>query len=200
VDDDFEYYLDSETHRFIRMKATQLAGRYGFRRDEREDVQQSLILACVARFRGFDPTKGSWEGFMRAVVNHAIATLIEARRAARRGHSWYHVSAEASSSDDWRNASPLSDSISEDFYRDRMGGGSQPFERILHLRLDVESAVEALPAELKCICRLLMALNHVAQVAVVIGVSRATLHRRVCTIRDAFVTAQLSNYAQRQKP
>jgi RNA polymerase sigma-70 factor (ECF subfamily) len=200
VDDDFDNHLDPDTLRFIRQKACQIAGRYGFSRDEVDDISQSLIVACIPRFAHFSSSRGSRHHFIRSVVNHAVATLIETRRATRRGHTLCHISVDASSSHDSKDTGTVSNSISEDRYHDRMGGGAKPFERLVHLRLDVEDAIAALPAELERVCRLLMVFNHVAQVAHVIGISRATLYRRVCAIREVFVRAQLCRYAERQEP
>jgi len=191
MDDDFEHHLDNHTLKFIRFKARQLAGKYGFRPDEREDIEQSLILDCLQRLRRFDPGRGSRQSFGCGVVGHAVATLIEARRARHRGYGVPHVSLDASHDFEGADAYFL---ISEDQYRARMGLHSSPLEQILAIEIDVNLAVAALPCDLARICRLLMDLESTTQVAVVIGISRATLHRRIQAIRQAFLLYALFRY------
>jgi hypothetical protein len=111
VDDDLERYLNSDDLRFIRFKANQLAGKYGFRSDEIEDIQQSLVLDSLKRFEHFDSRRGSRLTFNRSVVNHAVATLIEARKAAHRGFGVCHVSLTSTSDDNSPNSPAFADFI-----------------------------------------------------------------------------------------
>jgi RNA polymerase sigma factor (sigma-70 family) len=197
MDDDLEQFPDTATRRFVRTKARQLAGKYGFRTDEIEDIQQSLILECIERLPHFDPQRGSRARFLRGVANHAIANLIESRRARCRGYWVRHGSLSAVSDSESPNARALVEVISNDAYRTRLGIGSRPFDQTLHFELDIARAIDALPADLGRICRLVMALDGLAQVASAIGVSRATLHRRVLVIRAAFSDTSLPNYFHR---
>lgn len=196
--DDLEQFPDTDTVRFIRIKARQLAGRYGYLRDEFEDIQQSLTLECIARFRHFDPRRGNRRGFIRAVVHHAIANMIESWSAPCRGYCIRHTPIIAASESD-RGARSLADMISEDGDWDRVGLDPRRFDRTLHLKLDIERVIDALPADLGHICRLLMILDGIAQVAAAIGVSRATLHRRVRLIRAAFAPAGLHSQIHEQR-
>lgn len=196
MDDDFERYLDIDTLRLIRRKARYLAGRYGFQLYEAEDIQQSLILDCLERLRRFDPQRGTRANFARSIVSHGVATLIEARRCRRGGYDVGHLSLSAPIDNNNLNRSTLADVISENDYHNRMGRSSKPVEQILHLKLDVNRAIAALPDSLRRICRLLMVLDHVAQVGAAVGISRATLHRRIRIIRAAFARFPLSDYKQ----
>jgi hypothetical protein len=63
-------------------------------------------------------------------------------------------------------------------------------EAKLNLRLDVERILIRLPAGRVKLCRLLMAGGSAVDVATVVGISRATLYRRLQEIRMAFVEAR----------
>jgi RNA polymerase sigma-70 factor (ECF subfamily) len=80
VDDNFDTYLSSTILRFIRFKASQIAGRYGYRRDEIEDIQQTLIVECMERLPRFDTRRAGQRTFMRLVINRGIATLVGSQK------------------------------------------------------------------------------------------------------------------------
>ncbi len=183
MDDDVKQFLNDDILSYIRRKAKQLAGKYGFHRDEIEDIQQRLILDCLQRVRRFDSRRGPRDCFARHVVKHGVARLIESQRATRRGYGIrlcsLNAGAEAESPD-------LAELISEDGCIPRRGWPPPMAEERLLLRLDVANTVDKLPADLRQICHLLTVMDGVAQVAAVIGISRATLHRRIRLVRSAF--------------
>lgn len=194
MDDDFEHsLLNDDALRFIRIKAKQIAGRYGFQPYEAADIQQSLILDCLERFAHFDPKRGSPRSFIRSVVNHGVANLIESQRARRRGYGVRHSSLNSSFDINDPSSPEIVDIVSDDGNLKKTGRHGPSIEQSLQLKLDVERAITALPDDLRRICRLLMVLDHVAHVATAIGVSRATLHRRMRIIRDAFAQFPLSH-------
>lgn len=187
MDDDVEQFLNNDILDFIRRKAKQLAGKYGFHRDEIEDIQQCLIVDCLQRVRRFDARRAPRDRFARHVVKHGVARLIESRRAIRRGHGARLCSLSGRADEDSPN---LADLISDDGGIRKGGSASARFEHHLLMRLDVAQTLVALPADLRRICRLLMVLDHAAQVAAAIGISRATLYRRMRIIRAHFVSAR----------
>jgi DNA-directed RNA polymerase specialized sigma24 family protein len=185
VGDDLEPYLTTEILGLIRHKARQLAGKYGFRRDEFEDIHQSLVLDFLERSRRFDSRRGSERSFARSVINHGVATLIEAQNAQGRGHRFHHLSLSAPSDD----ANPNSPAVVE-----MISDPAQVSAGTLQRRVDVVKAIKALPARLRQVCLLLMVVDRIAQVATIVGISRATLQRRIQLIRKAFTEARLSDY------
>ena len=192
--DHFERHLDQRVLRFIAFKANQLAGRYGFRRDEARDLQQTLIIEYLERLPGFDPRRGSPTTFSNVVINRAIATIIESQTASRRDYRRCQHSLNAGWNGRTPNPPEVIETISDDEYSARIGRRSRRFEQSLHLRHDVQRAVTGLPPELSRICRLLMAVDGLGTVAKAAGISRATLHRRMRAIRDAFSHARLFSY------
>lgn len=186
-DDRSTHSLDDETLGFVRFKARQIAGRYGFHRDEFEDVQQTLIAHCLERMARFDSRRGSPHTFASIVINRGIATIIESQKARCRD---YRLCQSFDSLPD------LGKSIAEGEDYSRLASYSRSFEQTF-LTLDVQRTVAVLPPELRRICHLLMVIDRLAGVAKAAGVSRATLHRRMRSIRAAFVQARLSDYFPR---
>jgi DNA-directed RNA polymerase specialized sigma24 family protein len=183
VDDDFEQILNDQILSFIRRKAKQLAGKYGFRRDACKDIEQSLILECLQRARRFDARRGRPDHFARHLVKHAVAKLIESQRSRRRGFGFRLCSLDARLGDD--DQVSRAGLIATDGYS--MTQGWRPaFEQGMLQRLDVVRAIATLPPDLRRICHLLMVLDHAGQVGSVVGISRATLYRRLQEIRAAF--------------
>lgn len=178
-------HLAADTLKLIRCKASQLAGRYGFSHDEFEDIQQSLIVDFLERSPLFVERRASQRGFARAIVNHCVATLIESKKAQRRGYGICHVSLSFP-----LDASSTHSSIVTEMIADP----SQLSASGLQLRVDVAKTLATLPSELRQICLQLMMAGHMGDLAALIGVSRATLHRRVRTIRAFFQEAQLHRY------
>jgi RNA polymerase sigma factor (sigma-70 family) len=191
--EDCERYLDAETLRLVRFKANQIAGRYGFARDEVEDIQQTLIAECLERLPRFDPRRGAKGTFARFVINHRIATLVRSQKAPCRDYS-RRRSLNSSRYDADSTSPEACKIISVDDYHSRMGPNPRPVEQSLGIKHDVQRAIDALPPELRRICCLLMVLDRIAQVATAAGISRATLHRRMRTIQDAFSCARLHDY------
>ena len=187
-------HVDYQTLRLIGFKAYQLAGRYGFARDEKEDLQQILIVECLQRQRHFDSRRGSAATFAEVIITNAVATMVESRKAQCRDYRRCQRSLNAPSNSADPSSPELAEVTSDDDYRCRMGRISRPFHQNLHLRHDLRRAIAALPPEQRRLCRLLMRLDGIAQVAKAAGVSRATLHRRMRAIRDAFSGARLSDY------
>jgi DNA-directed RNA polymerase specialized sigma24 family protein len=187
VDDDLKNSLD-EVLRFIPWKARQLAGKYGFRYDEKEDIEQELRLACLKRSSCFDPTRSKPHTFMRLVVNHRVAALIESQKAQCRDYR-LRRSLEDSCDGTDRTFSGLADFVFSQNQRQWTR-----FEYNQHRQLDIQRAVTNLPPLLRHICRLLIAIDDVSLVAAAAGISRATLYRRIQQIRQRFIEAKLQDY------
>lgn len=194
--DYFERRLD-DVVRLAAFKANQLAGKYGFASDEREDIQQTLVLECLRRCGHFNSQRGNTATFTRIVIKHAVATLIGAQKSHRRDYRRCQRSLNSPAQRTDPSSPEVAEVISDEDYHFRMGRTARPFHQAVHLRHDVRRAVEALPPELRQICRLTIALDTMTLIAEAAGISRATLYRRMRSIREAFIRAGLSQYIAR---
>jgi DNA-directed RNA polymerase specialized sigma24 family protein len=66
-------------------QASREARRFRLDRADRDDLAQDLLVAMVARRALYDPSAGSWQGFLQAVAWHAVLDRRRARRRAAAG-------------------------------------------------------------------------------------------------------------------
>ena len=182
----------------VRAKAAGLAGKYGFSLSDRDDIRQDLLLDCVVRLRKFDPARSSRPTFLRRVVRHRIATLLDAQRAGCRDHWRCRDSLDAPAQFAAGSSIPLKETLSADDYEARIGRNTLSSRERLELRIDVDGAISLLPADLSAVAVLLKS-EGVVEVAHRLGISRATTYRRLAQIRLVFAAAGLSGYL-RQPP
>jgi RNA polymerase sigma-70 factor (ECF subfamily) len=180
----------------IRMTAGQLIGNYGFTVAEREDLQQDILADCLLRLRKFDPTRSSCLTFLRRIVRHRVATLVDAQCAARRDFRRCGHSLDGPAGPITGESVPLAETLSADDYRARSGLNSLSSRERLELRLDVDSAIALLPADLAVVAALLKSVS-VVEAAERLVLSRATVYRRINDIRRIFKSAGLDLYLSR---
>jgi hypothetical protein len=84
--------------------------------------------------------------------------------------------------------------ISDDEVAIRLGRRSRPAAELANLRLDVERLVNGLPPELVSVARLLLEGESNVEVAGRLGLSRASLYRRIAQLRQIFRNAGLDSY------
>ena len=168
----FANELDLDVRRVVAFKALQLAGSYGFSRDEASDIAQDLALDYLKRRARYDRSRSAPGTFLRTVVGNRSATLAKRQSAQcrdyRRTVSIRHdvggPSAQRASATTCRNLREVRQNF----------------------RLDVIAAVKRLPPQLRRICELLIVLESASEVAETLAISRATLYRRLIEIRDLF--------------
>jgi len=172
VDCQFEYHLSSSTLRFIRFKARQLAGRYGFRCDETDDIAQTLGLLVLERAAQFDGRRSNPQTFAVVVINSGIASIIKAHKARRR---------------DYRLCQPL------DWPPDN--SGRIPIVRDFgpsivecDLRTDVARVLGQLDSADQRVAMALMKHSPM-ETSRELGLARSTIYRNIRRLRTAFTAA-----------
>lgn len=157
--------------------ASRLIATAGFRRDDREDLRQEIILDLLRRTPRFDSARGEWQGFVRGVFRHRQIGLIVQRRRRR----WEVLAGDLGPP--------------EDGHVDRLDAldcrrRTDPAP-VSQLRLDVSRVVAGLPPGLRSLAGVLSQMP-VSEVCQHTGKSRATVHRMTVQIRKAFVNAGLA--------
>jgi RNA polymerase sigma-70 factor (ECF subfamily) len=180
----------------IRIKAAQLAGCYGFRWADREDIQQELWLDAFVRFRRFDASRSSRRTFLCRVVNHRIATLIKTRSASCRDFTRCQRSLDEPVTRD--RFGQLGDAVSAGEYTSQLGRPSLSWGEHAELRADIDKAIALLPAEQATIAKLLESAG-VGEIARQLAVPRATIYRRIAAIREAFGAVGLDQYLRQPR-
>ena len=179
--------------RLIRYKARRLIGQAGFTASDREDIEQELILDLLRRLPKYNPKRAQRNTFIARVVEHKIATLIEAQKAGIRDYR----RCRCSLSDRFEDEDGRSVERAETFYQEdyllRTGAQSRPSDDLSTLAIDVTAVLEGLPPELHNLCWRLMA-ETVSEISRDTGVPRGTIYESIKKLREILEDAGLRDY------
>jgi hypothetical protein len=163
-------------------KAGQLAGRYGFSKDDREDLKQDFIWDYLRRCRHHDPNRSPCRAFVIHVLQNRVATLIASQKAQSRDYRRWGGSLDTSVENSW---SAL-----------RLNLTDETPPGIQDLRIDLSRVVAALPAALAEVTKLL-ASHTPTEAATALSVPRLRVYRRIAELRTIFRRAGLEEYLPR---
>jgi RNA polymerase sigma-70 factor, ECF subfamily len=192
--------VDEFAVRLIKRKVRRLVGQAGFREADRQDLEQELVLDVIERLSRFDPRRSKRETFITRLVEHHIASLIEARKAGVRDYR-----KEAGSLDE---LAPVGEGAGGDLPPILRGGDyvrraiseARREEELRQLRVDLEGVVSRLPEgsrfDLLSLCRRLETKS-VSGVAKELGVPRSTIYEAIQEVRAEFKRAGLDVYLRR---
>ena len=185
--------IDPYAAGLIRFKARQLVGKAGFTASDREDIEQELRLDLLRRLPKYNPKRAQLNTFIARVVEHRLASLIEAQKAGIRDYRRCRCSLNECFEDaDGRSVERV-DTFDQEDYLLRTGGQSRPSEELSALAIDVAAVIEGLPHELRNLCRRLMA-ETVSEISRDTGVPRGTIYESIKKLREIFKDAGLRNY------
>ena len=177
----------------IRYKARQLIGQAGFTPSDREDLEQEMVLDLLRRLPKYNPERAKLNTFIARVVEHKIASLIQAQKAGIRDYRrWAYSLNERFEDEDGRSVERV-DTIDQEDYLLRTGAQSRPSEELNALAIDVAAVIEALPPELRELCRRLKA-ETVTEISRDTGVPRGTIYESIKKLREIFEDAGLREY------
>jgi RNA polymerase sigma-70 factor (ECF subfamily) len=166
---DDKIVFDKFTRSIIRRKIKQLVGRAGFTRQDREDLEQELMLRLLQSLHRFDPDQGHQNVFVTTVIERAFAMIVRERLAKKRDGGVVR------SLDD----EPV-DSLPSD-------------QEAFDLASDLADILARLPDDLRALAERLKSQS-VSQAARDLGVPRTTLQRQVQRLRQIFEDAGLRIY------
>lgn len=182
--------LDSFTEGFVRKSARRLAGKFGFSRDDREEIEQILYLKLAKHLPAADPDSPRWKAFVAVTVRRQISNLVRACLAEKRHRhvTSIHVVVDEDGLLD------LASTI-EDSERGKHAGISRRDDiELTELRLDVAEALSALSDEtLRAYCESLKQ-ESLSQAARDAGIPRTTMASRLGKVRKVFENKGLKNY------
>ena len=185
--------IDPYAAGLIRFKARQLVGKAGFTASDREDIEQELTLDLLRRLPKYNPKRAQLNTFIARVVEHRLASLIEAQKAGIRDYRRCRCSLNECFEDaDGRSVERV-DTFDQEDYLLRTGGQSRPSEELSALAIDVAAVIEGLPHELRNLCRRLKA-ETVTEISRDTGVPRGTIYESIKKLREIFKDAGLRNY------
>ena len=185
--------IDPYAAGLIRFKARQLVGQAGFTASDREDLEQEMILDLLRRLPKYNPKRAQLNTFIARVVEHKIATLIEAQKAGIRDYRRCRCSLNDRFEDADGRLVERVDTFDQEDYLLRTGGQSRPSEELSALAIDVAAVIEGLPPELRNLCWRLMA-ETVSEISRDTGVPRGTIYESIKKLREIFEDAGLRDY------
>jgi len=185
--------IDDYAVRIIRYKARQLVGRVGFTESDRQDLEQEMVFDLLRRLPKFKPERAQRNTFIARVVEHNIATIIEAQKAGMRDYRLCSCSLNDRFENEEGGSVERIDTINQDDYLQRTGKLSRPISDLRGLSIDVRSAVEKLPPELRELCKRLQ-IESVTDISRDTGIPRGTIYESIKKLRALFEDAGLRDY------
>lgn len=186
-------FLSDYARTLIRVKARQLVRRPEFTACEVDDLEQELTLHILTKLDRFDPSRGSLNTYFARIVNTAIAMLIRERgRIKRNGGAGVEIESLEKMVDQPEGSPiPLWATISDSDANRRFQTHPLSALEQSQLRMDVNSVLEKLPAELRRICEQLMVGNS-SDIRRDSGLSRRKFEATISLIREQFMESGLS--------
>ena len=185
--------IDPYAVRLIKYKARRLIGQAGFSASDRDDLEQEMILDLLRRLPKYNPERAQLNTFIARVVEHKIATLIEARKAGIRDYRRCRCSLNDWFEDEEGRSVERVDTFDQEDYLLRTGAQSRPSDELSALAIDVAAVLEGLPPELRDLCQRLEA-ETVTEISRDTGVPRGTIYESIKKLREIFEDAGLKDY------
>lgn len=185
--------IDDYALQLIKYKARQLVGRVGFTESDREDLEQEMILDLLRRLPKFDPKRAGRNTFIARIVEHKVATIIEAQKAGMRDYRLCSCSLNDRLEDEEGRSIERMETIDQEDYLRRTGKLSRPMSELRNLSIDLRSAVQTLPPELRELCKRLQT-ESVTEISRDTGIPRGTIYESIKKLRAIFEDAGLKDY------
>jgi RNA polymerase sigma-70 factor (ECF subfamily) len=185
--------VDGYAARLIRYKARRLVGVAGFVRDDVDDIEQELVIDVLARLGRYDLCRAKRETFISRIVDHHIATLIEARRAGVRDYRREEGSLDERLVGEDGGIGESAQVTSSPAHTRKILGSARRDEEIGALRVDLEKLFAELPEDQRALCERLKT-SSVTEISEETGVPRGTVYEHIGKLRSRFEKAGLAVY------
>jgi len=185
--------FDEYAVKLIRHKARQLVGKFGFTQSDLEDLEQDLMLDLLHRLHKYDPARAQRNTFIDRIINHRVATIIEARKAGMRDYRLCTCSLNDPLEDDDGRTIERGETIDQDDYLLRTGKLSRTESELRDLLIDVRRSIDKLPPDLRELIRRL-STETVTEISRATGIPRGTIYDLISKIRTFCEDAGLKDY------
>ena len=190
--EEFNQKLDRFTHGIVRRKVKQLIGRAGFTQQDREDLEQELLLRVLQSLPSFDPKQAHRNKFVTAVVERHVATILRNKRAEKRNDQLV-ASINVTVEVEGLGAVELAQTVSEDELAARLGRKRRSAEDLANLALDIATVIAAMPKDWQELAER-RKTQSMQEIADDLGVPRTTLNETMQLITARFKRAGLREY------
>jgi DNA-directed RNA polymerase specialized sigma24 family protein len=166
----------------IRWKVQRIVGRFGYRRQDIEDLEQDVAMHVFRQACRYRPERGPRERFVATVAKHRLLHLVGRRMAAKRGQG------RTVNRESWQ----------DEWLRDRRVTPSQ-----VRLAIDVRLALARLPVDLRQVASLLLQGHRARDLERLLGLSRQRVRcriRRLAVVLDPLRSATRKNSVPANHP
>jgi RNA polymerase sigma factor (sigma-70 family) len=192
--DDKPPQFDQVASELVRRKARRLVGQSGLKVQDRDDVEQELLLRVQRHLPTYDPARGELRAFLWTLIEHAAANLLRDRRVMKRDPRRTGSLQEPVQIGD-EGTTELGQTVGQDAYDARRLRTPRSPEELAQLASDVADTLAGLPADLHDLAKQLMKVA-VAEATRLRRVARSTLYTQVRQLRQRFERAGLRGYLE----
>ena len=190
----FDPSNDRFTRGIIRRKINQLVRRSGFSQQERDDLEQDLLVRVLQSLPKFNPDQAHRNKFITTVVERYVANILRDRSAGkrdRRGRISLNVMIDGGE----EGPTELLQTIGDRELDARLGRDRREEDELTQLAIDMAEVISTLPDSWQTLLELRKSRT-MQQVADEMGVPRTTLNDWMRRIRQRFENAGMQDYLQ----
>ena len=190
--DDFNEKINRFAHGIIRRKIKQIIGRAGFTKQDRQDLEQELILRLLKSLSSFDPGQSHLNAFTTTVIERFVANILRDKQAEKRDHRRIgSLNVPIDMGND--GVGELADLISQREYDARRDRHPRDAEALAQLVHDVTEVMACLPDDLRELAERLKS-QKIFEISREKGIPRTTLRGSVNRLRRHFEDGGLADY------
>lgn len=172
--------------------ANRITASFGYSPQDKEDIEQSLVLTVLEKMGAYNPSKGAISTFVCTVMRGEV--LHELRR--RRSDKWIReIPCLHDATFNGECVVPYHETLDHATYMECMHGQEADPIRMADLCQDVAAVLKRLTPRQRDISQLLMEADK-ATAARQAGISRQTLYREIKAIREVMTESGLHLYLQ----
>ena len=171
--------IDEFITNVIKGEVKKLVGRYGIRPHDTDDIEQELHTQIWKRLNGLiGPDHPQYKAAVRKTVDRRIKDLIEHRNAQKRQTERDALMIDEDVvAPDTEELEPVINTLDLELCQEVFGGAAPVWHRRRHVKMDLEAALAALPAELRRLSDAIDQLNgNLSAVGRELGLSRNQVH------------------------
>jgi len=177
----------------IRHQAAHLVRRAGLPASDRPDVEQELWLDLLKRWPRFDAERAGGRTFTARVVRHQAIKILRRQKDAAADPARAVCSLHELAANEDGRPLPLAPAVDEEAQARRIGHAPRSPQELFELQSDVRRTVARLPAALRDLCERLTRCS-VSQAARELGITRASVYRRLAKVRSHLSRECLQEY------
>jgi RNA polymerase sigma factor (sigma-70 family) len=185
---------DRFTRGIIRRKIGQLIGRAGFTKQDRETLEQDLLVRVLQSLPKFNPEVAHRNKFITTVVERYVANILRNKQAGKRDHrrvTSLNVMIEITD----EGPTELAQTIGERELDARLGRERRSEVELVQLALDMADVIATLPESWQILLEL-RKTQTMTEIADELGVPRTTLNDWMRRIRTRFEKAGMQDYLE----